>query len=218
MAMSLITADPALPPFPVDFQVPDGYILVGDIPYSATINFTDHGQNFSQTKNGTFPQAGPYIIDFGGVIIGGAFSCDLGLPVQELATGAASTYNLNVPFDITGINPDKATIKAALPDLPSQVIAFVESSFRQFDTDGTPLWGPPTGFGVMQIDPPGVVANVFNWRVNIANALALLTTKQNEIAGYVTRTQQQYPNATNFTADQLQIMIYQYYNSGYYYI
>jgi hypothetical protein len=83
---------------------------------------------------------------------------------------------------------------------------------------GTPLWGPPTGFGVMQIDPPGVVANVFNWRVNIANALALLTTKQNEIAGYVTRTQQQYPNATNFTADQLQIMIYQYYNSGYYYI
>ena len=215
--MSLITADPALPPFTVDFQVPDGYLLIGDIPYSALISFTDHNQNFSQSQKGTFPQAGPYVIDLGGVIIGGAFSCDLGLPVQDLATGAQSTYDLNVQFDITGINPDKATIKAALPDLPTQVIAFVESTFRQFAADGTPLWGPPTGFGVMQIDPPANVAEVFNWRTNIADALDLLATKKNEIAGYVNRTQQQYPNATDFTPDQLQLMIYQYYNGGYYY-
>ena len=62
---------------------------------------------------------------------------------------------------------------------------FTENRWNQFKSSGSgnPKWGPPHGYGLMQIDPPWgssgdrpPITTMFNWRVNVDLAHTLLWT------------------------------------------
>lgn len=74
---------------------------------------------------------------------------------------------LQNPFRIVGLNPSKQEIRAELT-LEEQVLAYLESRFRQFKQNRDfPLWGDPDGWGIMQVDPPSNDDQLWNWRVNV---------------------------------------------------
>jgi hypothetical protein len=53
------------------------------------------------------------------------------------------------------------------------------NQFNQFNSDGTPNWGLPQGYGIMQVDPPPSQQEVWDWTANIAGGKYLLLTKEN---------------------------------------
>jgi hypothetical protein len=62
-------------------------------------------------------------------------------------------------------------------------IAKAESGLKQFNDNGTPVFGSPNGWGVMQLDPSDNDQQKWNWQMNIQAGLARL--QQNYIAdGY----------------------------------
>jgi hypothetical protein len=83
-------------------------------------------------------------------------------------------------FSIRGQNPSEASVKGALGTNPwfVQRIAKLESSYRQFGNDNDPLFGPPHGFGIMQLDPPGGSQNIWNWTSNVDAGRAIINAFQ----------------------------------------
>ncbi len=85
----------------------------------------------------------------------------------------------NFPFTIKGSNPTKSVVKsymvaASLPQNPSVTPFFlgllpgaetVEQT--QFYASGNPIWGGPSGYGLLQIDPPQSTAEIFHWKNHV---------------------------------------------------
>jgi hypothetical protein len=118
---------------------------------------------------------------------------------------------------IRGVNPTKAEVKDRLSGINAQVTAYRESRFRQFDTSGLPLFGPPNGFGIMQLDTPAATARqVWDWKTNVDAGIALFSAKANDARTYPARVRQKYPDASDFTSAQLRLETYQRYNGGAY--
>jgi hypothetical protein len=90
--------------------------------------------------------------DFKGQVVGGTMQFVVDATLEGQLVDAELTEAANVK--IRGTNPAKAAIKGRLGPVENQVISFKESRFRQFRDNGDPLFGPPNGFGVMQIDTP----------------------------------------------------------------
>jgi len=81
-------------------------------------------------------------------------------------------------FNLLGRNPSSTAVRALINSNPAAPwyaanIAAHESggAYRQFNTqagiDGTPNFGGPCGFGIMQIDPPRQVGDVWSWMINV---------------------------------------------------
>ena len=102
--------------------------------------------------------------DWQGIIRGGD-----NVILHVLAIAGTRTYEANIenPFKIVGANPSKQSIKAELT-LEEQVLAYLESRFRQFNSQQFPLWGYPDGWGVMQVDPPSNDEQLWDWKKNVA--------------------------------------------------
>jgi hypothetical protein len=79
---------------------------------------------------------------------------------------------------VRGLNPSSSTVKAELGTDPwfIQHIAKLESQYQQFQSDGTPLFGSPNGFGIMQLDPPPTRAAVWNWQTNVAGGKSAVSS------------------------------------------
>ena len=88
-------------------------------------------------------------------------------------------------FCILGTNPDPAivgTVLAAVPYWMAPRIAVHETNTSNFceygrlqsgycsnsANYGWPVWGPPGGYGIMQVDPPPSLDAIWNWRSAIA--------------------------------------------------
>jgi hypothetical protein len=96
--------------------------------------------------------------------------------------------------EIRGQNPDFTTALSALTASPfwfAPNIAIYESNLSQFCDVGNrtgnqyclssanlflPIFGPPGGYGMMQLDPPPSWDDIWNWRTNIADGNNLLQT------------------------------------------
>jgi len=86
------------------------------------------------------------------------------------------------PFKIVGLNPFKENIRAMLT-LEEQVLAYLESKFRQFKQDGDfPLWGYPDGWGIMQVDPPSNDDQLWDWTKNVAEGKRRFQHEKVELA------------------------------------
>jgi hypothetical protein len=74
----------------------------------------------------------------------------------------------NFWFTALGSNPARSEILTYLGDDPwfLKLLPGAESSYRQFDTSGKPLFGSPHGYGLMQIDPASTLAQLYNWQTN----------------------------------------------------
>ena len=89
-------------------------------------------------------------------------------------------YSRQFSFNIWGQNPALGTVKALLnsyawQNMPAPWFLFQlvnhESQFHQFNAGNVrtsqPNWGPPQGFGIMQLDPPDTVFQIFDWTQNV---------------------------------------------------
>src|SRR6266567_228058 len=86
-------------------------------------------------------------------------------------------------FFINGSNPSPSTIDAYVSSGPWFIRNLVsqESSYRQYDGFGYPLWGAPDGIGLMQLEPPSRISldqDYWSWPANVADGLTLLNGKQ----------------------------------------
>jgi hypothetical protein len=191
-----------------------GGTLSGSFTFNASITYTDHGRNDQILKAGQTDSLN-FSIDFGDVL-GGTFRLVADIPCNA-DDGSPAQVHYDSSANILGTNPGKADIKNRLGPLETQVVAYHESSFRQFLGNGQPVFGPPNGFGIMQLDtPPPTYLQIWVWTANVDGGLTLYQQKQTDATGYPARTRETYPNATDFTPDQLRMETWQRYNGGHY--
>lgn len=211
--IAVIDAAGNLSPVQVNLNITGG-TLAASFTYTATITYNDHGRNDQITKQGS-SDSPSFSIDFGDVL-GGTFELVASIPCNA-DDGSSTTVPYDSSTNVLGSNPSKDDVKNALGSPEIQVIAFQESKFAQFLGNGQPLFGPPNGFGIMQLDtPPPTGFQVWNWPANVQAGLILYNQKKADAEGYPGRTKQEFPNATDFTPDQLQMETWQRYNGGHY--
>jgi len=105
--------------------------------------------------------------------------------------GNAST----IAFTILGQNPSPSAIQSALGTNPwfIQGIAQQESADQQFSSAGYPYWTNNSGYGIMQLDPPRSVADMWVWTTNVQDGV----NEVNSIQGNAVITWQNQVNAWN---------------------
>ena len=104
-------------------------------------------------------------ITWGALIRGGD---EITLHVVAIGGTHSKEATLKNPFRIVGLNPSKQEIRAKLT-LEEQVLAYLESGFRQFKQNRDfPLWGDPDGWGIMQVDPSSNDDQLWDWMKNVA--------------------------------------------------
>jgi hypothetical protein len=213
-----ITAEPKLPVMNVQWYWQSPGYAINSVNHKAFILYHEHGRNdqsrMLQFTNHSLVSG----LDFGGDIQGGALISRCSVNWRRISDGATGTTpEGEQQFGILGNNPTKANIRTLLSDLPTQVIAYKESRFRQFDNASLPLFGPPNGFGVMQLDTPRPTPRqVWHWKENIQGGLALHNQKKNEVNQHFKNIYTAHPEAPKLTNEQLKLALYQYYNGGWY--
>ncbi len=150
-------------------------------------------------------------------------------------------------FKIHGLNPTQADVRGQLASLRHHLIAWKESRFQQFrdnhadvvrnHSDGpfTVLRTPDNGFGIMQLTAGSIPINqLWNWQANVDEGESRIDGFTTAANTYNDQVQQgllwngttggsppnegtAYPNASEFTADQLDRETWARYNSGYRY-
>lgn len=98
-------------------------------------------------------------------------------------TPALAATHEHKDFKILGDNPSSASINGIIGDDPYFLHRLVqqESSYHQFNVGGglggTPNFGPPNGFGIMQHDPANE-DQVYSWLVNTSDGPVTLNAKR----------------------------------------
>ena len=186
--------------------------------WSFVCTFYQHGRQDERSFSATIVGDPEWEPNIGSLIAGG--DCQVSLLVEIMGLELEASLG---GISITGENPTNADVIAALGGSPAVEIACWESGhvLDQFDSAGWPLFGPPNGWGIMQIDNPPAAcplteAVIWDWRENIATGLCVINAKENDARGYPSRVRRIYPNATEFTDEQLLYETIQRYNGGSY--
>jgi hypothetical protein len=223
-----ITTEPRISPIPIKYNL-TGTSQNGDIKYEAWVSYNDHGRNeynghrVDDPNHPNAPLRGSsptlsFAVDFGKIVQGGTLNIVVTVHTIN-SNGETGTLTDTKTMDVRGTNPSKAEVKAELGDLELQVMAFLESNqtFEHFDNQKLPLFGPPHGFGIMQLDnPPPTVRELWDWKANIAAGRALFILKQEAVKQHFEEEQQKHPEAPPLTEEQMKLAFYQAYNGGYY--
>lgn len=213
-----ITTTPALLPIPVQwYWQHDPSTQIVKVFHKASISYTEHGRADRSRTVEYSSNSLNALFDFAGEIVGGVLdtSCSLQWSKPNGQTGTTGVGRQT--FQVLGDNPDHNTIRSKMGDVQLRVIAYKESRFRQFDAAGLPLFGPPGGFGVMQIDtPPPTTKQVWDWQANVAAGGALHGRKKKEVNQHFQNLYAAHPDAPKLTAEQSSLALYQYYNGGWY--
>lgn len=195
----------------------------GPVTYRLYIEYTDHGRKDRiPTVSGTVTPPPDLTLyswkhDFGATVQGGTIVARGELPYIDSSSGTTGVLPIHDEWRIRGKNPTKQAVKDRLGSLELQVIAYKESRFRQFDADGLPIFGPPSGFGVMQLDPPPSPEVIWNWKANVDAGIKVYKTKLREAKGYPARVRKnKFPEARDFNEKELKLEAYQRYNGGAY--
>lgn len=215
LVIATIGPDCSMPLIHMHMNLNPGYTLV-QLRYSAHIEYTNDGRNDrTQTVTGSSTSI-DYDIEFGSPAQGGLFKIAIAATIKDKYGVFASS--LNLVSSVRGENPNKETIKNRLGSLTMQILAYKESRFRQFNSKNLPIFGPPRGFGVMQIDtPPATARQLWDWADNIAAGVALFKEKEADAKGFPARERKRaFPEATDFTPEQLKLEAVQRYNGGSY--
>lgn len=182
----------------------DTVSYIVDVSYTDQVGRTTWAQYNAQNEPGD--QA--VTVSWSGVLEGG------GATVSWQFDGANESSTLD--FFINGINPSPSAVDAYVSSGPWFIRNLVsqESSYRQYDGLGYPLFGPdldPTrgGIGLFQLDPPFNSMDYWSWSANVSDGLSLLASKQsaayqswnNELGQMqsLTGTNPVYPPPTGYT-------------------
>lgn len=190
------------------------YTLFGFSCKTKTVSWSGAGQGDAVTG----------VFNFGADVLGGDLVCSItNVDWHDPTDGKIKRANdKTLRWSVLGTNPSKRDIKAALGNTQLQVVAFLESTFRQFGPDGLPLRGPSSlstgGFGVMQLDSPRPSCRqLFNWKDNIQAGVVLYNQKKATVARHFENERKGHPERRALTDDELRRALYAYYNSGFYY-
>lgn len=171
-----ITTVPSMPN--VVFSV-NGGTSCDTVSYNMEVSYTDQVGRTISASYTLQNEAGDQSIPLysGGVMSGGSAT------VTWQFDGV--TQSSTLAFFINGTNPSPSAIDAYISSGPWFIRNLVsqESSYRQFDGLGYPLFGPdsdPTrgGIGLFQLDPPSNDEDYWAWPTNTADGLNLLNQKQ----------------------------------------
>jgi hypothetical protein len=127
---------------------------------------------------------------------------DITIDVRAIAEGKTYIKTLTNPFKIEGLNPNKSDVCAEISSVAPttvwnyvandikmlQIITFLESTFRQFQTSpGFPYQGniDKNDFGIMQINQPDNDDLIWNWKKNIAGGMNKYNQKKKSVADYI---------------------------------
>ncbi len=124
-----------------------------------------------------------WTIPWGNILQGGNLTVEVTATVSSGGNEIAKVSDQEV-FPITGTNPSLEKMKEIIGESNEKMaVAWKESSHRQFEGlqyggTGNPVYGPPDGWGLMQIDNiPGVtktVGHFWNWRTNLSTGSTYL--------------------------------------------
>jgi len=213
-----ITSDPRMPVINAEITDAPG----GKVSWEAQIKFTaptiscSGGPDFdSDMVTGNGPKFSP---DFGN-FYGGALK----------VTATSECGKESQDKQILGTDPGKSAIQEALggaspPFDPDDLkrIACNESGQCQFRGSGDPLFGTNGDAGIMQICYARKAADIWNWQANIATGKAILQAAlafSKRIPALVrtkaVRGQGPFPDATDFTSDQVRLEAIKRYNAGF---
>ena len=147
---------------------------------------------------------------FGNTSTSGSNISQWTVPFKQLFTGGKTVLIVNAitsdgkiyadtvyANSIIGDNPSPAEVRNGL-SLDEQVIVYMESKpkWKQFNittidtynVKGNPVYGPPHGFGLMQIDnPPASEEQLWNWKDNLNEGRSIFAQKKAGAAGYASR-------------------------------
>lgn len=193
-------------------------LVIDRVNHIAQISYSERGRSDVSSSLNYFSASLLASYDFLGDVLGGTLTAKCIVHWRDPATGRTGLSSVGTQlFGILGDNPSKATVRTALGSLDLQVIAYKESRLKQFDNAGLPLWGPPNGFGVMQLDNPRPTGRqLWDWKQNTSGAASLLATKKVEVGRHFDNIYTKYKKAPKLTADQIRLSVYQYYNGGWY--
>jgi hypothetical protein len=182
-----ITPAPAFPSLVASLVPAQGQPLSGNVSWQFVATYTS--PEYTNTKTGvvsstaytcsapgsgpgTLPAGTPWNIANEGetTICGGnaTISCTYG------------SYSRTFALKVLGQNPAPSAAQTLLesytwtsPPVPWFLFKLVnhESVFRQFNASGSrinlPNYGPPQGFGIMQLDPPDNLSQIWDWTRNV---------------------------------------------------
>jgi hypothetical protein len=85
----------------------------------------------------------------------------------------------------------------------------------QFGGDALPVFGPPNGFGVMQLDNPAPTSRqIWDWTHNIDTGKALFLFAITTVRQHFRNLKVAHPTLPDLSDDQIRVASYQYYNVG----
>lgn len=213
-----ISSEPRMPKVSLTWNWPNpGFTLI-NVRHTASIVYDDHNRNDrSQTLNQNIASLN-VTYDFGASILGGTFSASCIVHWRRNKDGVQGDSNAgHFSSSIRADNPSKSTIRGRLTEIPLQVIAYMESRFIQFDNTGLPLFGPPRGFGIMQLDtPPPSATDIWDWGSNVSKGISLHQAKKGEVARHFANIYAANPKAPKLSQEMMSQALYQYYNGGFY--
>jgi hypothetical protein len=193
--------------------------MASPITWNATITYTGHGRNDSVSFGGSSIVWSPVPIDFQGNVQGGGIALELSAPIVQTATGVHETIPWGASSTIIGTSPiAHDTVRARLASDALNAIAYMETltgqRFQQFLSDGTPVFGAPNGFGVMQLDPPDTARQIWDWQQNVDAGKSRFQTALNVVNKYYARMIAAHPGLRQPTNDESVCSAMTYYNGG----
>lgn len=153
-----------------------------EFTWEAVITYTDHKRTDTHKFESGKVIGGAWNPDFKNVIAGGTLTIKVKAVIDD------KEYRDSVTGYIRGRNPNKETIKETLGKPILQVICYKESypKWHQFDDSGLPIFGPPGGFGLMQLDtPPPTSQQIWSWLENVKGGKTLWHEKLAMSKNYV---------------------------------
>jgi hypothetical protein len=112
---------------------------------------------------------------------------------------AGTTVENEFKFYIRGLNPSETVVKDYLDVVSGcgcwflhKLVRTETSQLNQFNfgdpgteftnSNACPNWGPPDGWGIMQLDPPVITDILWNWKTNVAHGWDWLNGEKKNIA------------------------------------
>lgn len=227
-ALLLIQPDATLAHLSVDIAVRGtGHVFTRPCVFRARIEYRDHRRwDTSRDIIVTIdpPRAAGFTLelDFGTEVGGGTLTQWCRAPWVNPATGAEGVIEgFGASWTIGGINPDPRDVLTRLGPIELQAVGFHESALQQFWPNGSPKFGPPNGYGVMQIDnsPPPTSRQIWDWKANVDDGVRRVSGAGGTYAaakGFPSRVRTRLKDVTvpDFTDQELWMEAWQRYNGG----
>jgi hypothetical protein len=226
---AVIGLDGTIPttPLPLD-PLPSGWELSSALTWTAEISYSANGRNDKVSFGGMSDVWSPIQINFQGNIQGGILSLSISAPVRDVITGKEGVLPWTGVSSVIGLYPlPPTTVRQRLGDLAAQIIAYIETwpgrRFQQFNPDGSPYFGGPNGFGIMQLDYPPVTSGmIWSWMQNVDEGKRRFQAAQGIVANWYNKAVAATPSLPPLPADKLLRASFTYYNggggNGYYYV